>query len=238
MRRACSLAPPADGGVAFLDTAAGAQTSLRMFAAINEGPVNIIGRERIMWSIEGPDAAEFEIAPLTRLDPADCRYRFTIEESLRVGQECLLPVVFRPTTVGPKQATLHVQADSLHASEVGGASGALVVVDQVFPITATAVAAQARLYASSPELYVDPPSEANLPMFQIINGGTTSVDLGAPVVTAPFRFGTWNCPSALMPGGSCMVSVGIAQITVGCPAGQLTTTTSALTLPLAGPVKP
>jgi uncharacterized repeat protein (TIGR02543 family) len=216
----------------FPETAAGTQTALRVLTVTNDGPVNIRGRKGIQWSIEGPDAADLTLEPSTPSDPNDCRYHHFIQEDLRVGQSCQIGVMFRPLTTGPKQATLRAWSDSVYHRESDGAAGGPLLVDQTFSMVATAVATPARPYTSSPDLYVASLSGIDPVWFLIVNNGASSVDLGAPVVTAPFTFGTWNCPSPLTPGGACSASVGIANNQAGCPTGHFTTTTSALTLPL------
>lgn len=234
LRGPCSDPPTPDGSIVFPETAAGTQTTLRVLTATNDGPVNVQGRERIEWTFEGPDAAEFSLRPASSFDPQGCKFHYSSAGSpLGVGQECRLEVVFSPLTTGPKQATLRARATGL-AVGVGGVVSGRAVVDQTFPLVAAAVATPARLYASAPEFYVDPGTRISPEAFQIVNGGTTSIDLGAPVVTAPFTFTSWNCPSPLPPGGACMVLLGITTTQPGCPTGQFTTTTSALTLPLVG----
>lgn len=231
LRGPCADPPPAGGSIAFPETAVGTQTALRVLTVTNTGPVDIRGRERIRWSIEGPDAAEIELRPDTRSDPKDCRFRLTIEEDLRVGGECQIPIVFRPLTTGPKQATLRAWSDSVSATGQDG-EWIPVLVDQTFSIVATAVATPAGPYTSSPDLYVVSPSGIDPVSFQIVNGGTTSVDLGTPVVTGPFAFDRWGCPSPLTPGAACQAWVRVTNNQAGCPTGHFTTTTSALTLPL------
>jgi hypothetical protein len=128
---------------------------------------------------------------------------------------------FHPTSPGVKHATLHITQDL-------GAS-----IDQTFPIHATAIAAPAGLYVTTPDLFVAASSTlAALPSVMIVNHGSTAVDLGDPVVPAPFVFDSWNCPSPLTPGGACVATLRFGAATAGCPVGAFTTTTAAFTVPL------
>ncbi len=235
LRAACAEPPAPGGSITFPDTVAGAQTSFRPLLATNEGPLDLRERDRIQWTIEGPDAAEFEIDPRSLYFPGsfadhrNCEFRVPIHhDDLLIGQECRVPVMFRPATAGPKQATLRARAD-------GVGFNVPARVDQTFSLAGTAVAAPAGLHAATPDLYIDPVTGGDARIFRIVNGGTTAVDLGDPVVTAPFKLGPSFWRSALAPGEGSDVYLGTEPDQSGCQTGSLTTTTSAISVPLLGP---
>jgi hypothetical protein len=138
------------------------------------------------------------------------------------GASCRIDVMFHPTSAGAKHATLHVRFGN--------------VVDQTFAVRGTAIAAPQGLYATTPDIYVRPAAFQQLQQLMLVNAGTTSVDLGDPVINGPFRLSPppgWNCPSTLTPGAACTVdSFSLGSTASGCPTGSLTTSTAALTVPL------
>ena len=92
------------------------------------------------------------------------------------------------------------------------------------------------MYASMPDLYVKPQTFMSDQVFMIVNAGTSTVDMGQPVITGPFGQSPpgWNCPSPLTPGAACYINpitIG-APTASGCPMGTFTTTTGAVTVPL------
>ena len=211
------------GEVVFPDTAASAQTSYRPVDVINEGPM-LIGREDILWSFEGGDAADFSVSNgLQQEDPEACSFHVMDTVVFAPGDSCRLDVLFHPTTPGQKQATLHVTYRNL--------------LDETFSVRGNAVATPVGLYASTPDLYVTPQTLSGYQTLMVVNAGTSSVDLGQPVITGPFAISPppgWNCPSPLTPGAACMVGPfwNASAMASGCPTGSFTTSTSALTVPL------
>jgi len=224
-RGSCAYALAPDGAVVLPETAAQAQTSYRAIDVINVGDRTLPGSESMRWQLEGADAADFTVAHEPSLrDNEACTTHYMGGVDFPVGSFCRLDITFHPTTVGMKQATVHVTQS--------GTS-----IDQTFSLRATAVAAPARLYASTPDLYLRPPSLLDSQSLQLVNGGTTDVTLGDPVVTSGFSVSSagpgGNCPPVLTPGGSCYVgAIGIGARSAGCPMGMFTTTTSAIVVPL------
>ena len=132
-------------------------------------------------------------------------------------------MLFHPTTPGQKQATLHVTYRNL--------------LDETFSVRGNAVATPVGLYASTPDLYVKPQTLSGYPTFMVVNAGTSSVDMGQPVITGPFAISPqpgWNCPSPLTPGAACMVGPfwNASRMASGCPMGSFTTSTGVLVVPL------
>jgi hypothetical protein len=227
-RGSCAYALATDGAVVFPDTAAQVQTSYRAIDVINVGARSLPDSESMRWQVEGADAADFSVAKglsggLLR-DTESCVFHTMSGRDFHAGSFCRLDITFHPTTVGVKQATVHVTQ--------AGTS-----IDQTFELRATAVAAPARLYASTPDLYLRPPSLLESQSFLLVNAGTTDVTLGDPVLTSGFVITTTgpggNCPAVLTPGGSCNVgALSRGTTSAGCPMGMFTTTTSAIAVPL------
>ena len=228
LRGSCAFPLGPSGEIVFPDTAAGAQTAFRPIDVINEGP-QIIGRENIQWTFEGGDAADFSVSSGFQQEDLESCFLHEMDTVIFTpGSFCRLDLLFHPTTAGPKQAMLHVM--------YGGPVG----LDQTFMVRGNAVAAPAGVYASSPDLYVRPMTITNAQSLMIVNAGTSSVDLGQPVITGPFGLyglfpsSGWNCPSPLTPGGACQAGeFSFSNATAsGCPMGTFTTSTGALTVPL------
>jgi hypothetical protein len=224
-RGSCAYALAPDGALVFPDTAAQVQTSYRAIDAVNVGERAIPGYELLRWQLEGADAADFtvEYRRFSRDGEACTNHTMGADLELPVGSFCRLDITFHPTTLGVKQATVHVT--HLEAS-----------IDQTFALRGAAVAAPAGLYASTPDLYLRPPSMLDSQGLSLVNGGTTDVALGDPVLTSGFAIYSGppaGCPAVLTPGGSCYVGViGRGTTSAGCPMGMFTTTTSAIVVPL------
>jgi len=221
---ACAQPLAADGAVQFAATAITVQTTHRVIDVTNDGGLVFQVREQLDWTIRGPDAAEFKVVAGEENaidDPGRCTHQETPPGSFPIGGTCHFAIDFRPTTLGAKQATLHVQDRSDPSFQ------------QDFPIHATAVAVPTTVYASTTDLYLSPPS-STAPNILIVNPMATSVDLGTPVVAAPFMFTGWSCQSPLAAGSVCSVTVSYpGGQSTGCPTGAFATTTSAIQVPLS-----
>ncbi len=227
IRGSCAFSLGPSGELVFPDTAVGVQTSYRAIDVVNGG-AQINGRELIHWAVEGGDAADFSVSnALTEEDQESCSFHEWDTVIFPPGQSCRLDVMFHPTTAGAKHATLHVTYRD--------------VLDQTFAVSGTAIAAPSQLYATTPDVYVRPQTITQSQGFMLVNAGTTSVDLGNPVITGPFGLAGlfpqsgWNCPSPLTPGAACNVGAfafNFALSASGCPSGSFTTSTGAITVPL------
>lgn len=221
---ACAQPLAADGAVQFAATAISVQTTHRVIDVTNDGGRVFQVREQLDWTIRGPDAAEFKVVAGEENaidDPGRCSYQETPPGPFPIGSTCHFAIDFRPTTPGPKQAILHVQDRSAPSFQ------------QEFVIHATAVAVPTTLYASTTDLYLGPQS-STAPNILIVNPMATSIDLGTPVVAAPFVFNSWSCPNLLPGGGLCSVTVSyLGGPSTGCPVGAFSTTTSAIQVPLS-----
>lgn len=227
---ACGHPLGPNGEIGFVATAAGVQNVYTPVAITNTGGTAIYVAENVTWTFEGPDAAELELGDMETTDPSGigaCYFHYPNGGSpLQPGQSCLLGLRFRPTSAGAKQATLRASGGGL---------------DQTFPIVATAVAAPASVYASTPELYVTPMTPSRSLAFDITNPSAASVALGSPVPSPGFSW-VWNCPATLAAGAHCTVdqiafNAGTPGIH-GCPHGAFTTTTGALAVPLSAAALP
>lgn len=221
---ACAQPLAADGAVQFAATAITVQTTHRVIDVTNDGALVFQVREQLDWTIRGPDAAEFKVVAGEENaieDPGRCTYQEIPPGPFPSGSTCHFAIDFRPTTPGPKQATLHVQ-DRFAPS-----------FQQDFAIHATAVAVPTTLYANTTDLYLSPQS-STAPNILIVNPMATSIDLGTPVVAAPFAFNTWSCQSPLGPGTVCSVTLSYSGgQSTGCPVGTFSTTTSVIQVPLS-----
>ena len=170
IRGSCAFPLGSSGEVVFPDTAAAAQTSYRPIDVVNVSGQTINARESFYWTVEGSDAAEFAVTTMLTLDfdGESCGFHVMDTVPFPPGNFCRLDIEFRPTTAGIKQATLR-------ATHFSG-------IDQTFSLRASAVAASAAVYADTVDLYVKP---AGFQSFEIVNAGTTSVDLGDPVISGP-----------------------------------------------------
>jgi hypothetical protein len=194
IRGSCAFPLGSDGALEFPDTAVAVQTSYRPIDVVNTG-VGFTGRELVHWEVEGADAANFAVTTGIQADAdvESCSLHEMDTVQFPTGAFCRLDVTFQPQTLGPKQATLHVTYAN--------------IIDQTFTVRGNAIAAPNGLFASTPDLYVKPPTTQGGQGFRLVNAGATNIDLGNPVVTGPFSFAPpgppWNCPSPLTAGGAC-----------------------------------
>jgi hypothetical protein len=221
---ACAFPLATDGALEFPATAVAVQSAYRPIDVVNTG-IPIVGRELIHWEIEGVDAANFSLSRgIETEDSESCSFQTTNTIPFAPGDFCRLDVTFEPQTPGPKQATLHVTFEGM--------------IDQTFSVRGTAVASPTALFASMPDVYVKPMTMAAIQSFRLVNAGATNVDLGNPVIAAPFASSPqpgWTCTSPLIPSDSCNVgalSFDVTMASGGCPMGSFTTSTGALTVPL------
>jgi hypothetical protein len=194
------------------------QTEVRELSLINTTISQAIINE---IRIDGSTA--FSVGPPEGILQASCFYIPPHQHQHVLAGSCKLQLTFRPTTPGPHMATLRVLGDGFETQ---------------IPLTGAGVA------SGAPVLIADVPA-VWFPMrsgFLIRNTGTAAIALGDPVVPAPFRFLSWNCPAILTPNGACNVSLAYepGADVFGCSTALFRTTgpASDLAIPLAaaGPI--
>ena len=182
----------------------------------SDAAVNL-GFMRSEIRISGADAADFEVVPGFRSGSNSTYDCMVAGEFLPPGAWCQLAISFHPDASGAKQATL----------DVGGAGS--------LPLSGTAALAPAVLTTDLANLafsYIP----SSLPQrFLLRNDGPTAVVLGDPVVDPPFVFRSWECPANLTPGGACsvFVDVDVSMPIETCTAGEFSTTTTGVRVPLS-----
>jgi hypothetical protein len=184
-----------DGTIRFPHTGISSQVAYRSISVITTGPSLVYGPEDVTYTIEGPDAAEFQHVP----GFSWCSF----DEAGPQGNAstCQVVLSFRPTTRGAKQAALRVTTPFTDLN-----TGAMVTRDQTFPIEATAISAPTILFANSTSLYV--PADSQI---KITNAGTFAVALGGVSVESEvigsFALQGSDCIDPLAPGASCTATL-------------------------------
>jgi hypothetical protein len=232
---ACAFPLAADGAVAFPDTVVNLQTPLRPIDLVNVLR-DLDPAESFMFSIEGPDAAEFTVTTDYSTDPVDmemCGHHQGLGPSpFVVGASCRVDLYFKPTTLGAKQAALHVH--SLATSHA-------TTLDQTLALRGTAVDAPTGLVASMPDIYVRPVAPGGSESVTLTNRNAASIAVGDPVFSTGFGIAgaPMFCPATLAAGATCTIgSLSVSTLPSGCPMGSLTTTTHAITIPLTARLRP
>jgi hypothetical protein len=194
------------------------QSAYRAISIDTKGPSLVFGPEDVTYTIEGPDAAEFEHVP----NFSWCSFADPGPEGN--ASSCAVVLAFRPTTRGQKHATLRVSTPFTDPM-----TGTMVMYDDTFPIEAIAVSAPTVLYASSTRLYV-----AADPHITLTNGAAFPLSIGGTGIQdgwdRGFALQGSDCPEPLEPGASCIVSFW-PQLGTQCATGTFATG-SGLILPL------
>ena len=144
-----------------------------------------------------------------------------------VGTGCRIRVVFKPTTVGPKQATLTIRGMGIDASP----QRYPYTLDQSYSLSGNAVLATGTVFAPFPEPFIDPYWSYLPPDFNLLKLQTTAVDTSTLTATGSFAIASTTCGASL-PDSGCSVRIGFSAGAVGCPSGVLTNASADFAIPL------
>ncbi len=130
----------------------------------------------------------------------------TCGTSLAAGTSCRIAVVFGPVTSGIKAGNVAIYSNDVASPQVltlvgTSTAGNLVPSALVFPAQK-----------------VGTPSAAKL--VTLTNAGTESLIIGSALATGDFSQNN-NCPSSLLPNGSCTLSVTFSPSVVGTRTGSI-----------------
>jgi hypothetical protein len=132
--------------------------------------------------------------------------------SVPVGASCEISVVFRPTTVGAKTATLNVNAGSGAGTKNVSLSGTGIVPTYALFPTVLAFANQAVGIASPPiAATLTNTGSLTLPINNITRSGTNANQFSL----------THSCGASLAPGASCSINVTFLPTTAGVKAASV-----------------
>jgi len=133
------------------------------------------------------------------------------------GGQCTVTVVFTPSAVGARSATLSLASNASNGTAIVALSG-----------TGTATAAPAvTLSASSVAFGSVAVGESAAPRtVSLTNSGTASLSIQSIQASAPFTQ-TNDCPSSLPASASCTIGVVFTPVAVGAAVGSLTVASNA-----------
>ncbi|MBK7198116.1 MAG: hypothetical protein IPH80_37165 [Myxococcales bacterium] len=150
----------------------------------------------ISLALDGADAAEFVIAPVTDCDEG---------RRLGTGDLCFVQVDFAPQSLGAKRASLRVGATRI-------------------ALTGTAIATTTGLFIGAANLSFSRGAVAlGISEFIVSNQGTTPIPLGAPAFSGAGFIGNTasDCGPMLTGGAACTMRVAYTPLARGCAIGAM-----------------
>jgi Bacterial Ig-like domain len=135
--------------------------------------------------------------------------------TLPAGGFCTANVVFTPTALGTRSATLTVTADAISGGQIVSATGTGILATTVAP-TSLAMGVNVINVASSPKT------------FKITNNQTIPLTTVA-ISSSNADFAVFGCPTTINPGQFCTATVVFTPSTLAAESGTLTITDNAAT---------